>query len=478
MEHEEASLVRITKVERHSIDYIPEHERHGKAWHQAPFWFAGNFIFPTILTGFIGISLGLSLAWSLVAIFVGLIVGTTFVALHANQGPRLGLPQMLQSRAQFGSKGAVVPLLVAVCIYIGFCVFNIIAAAGALDLLSSPASWVWIFICFAIAFVAAVAGHDILHFIQRWVTYILILVMVPVTVYALVHYHVPPHATTAFIGSAFTAQVLAAASFQLSYAVFVSDYTRYLPTNVSAPKLIAWTYGGMAVSSAWLMGLAAFFGATLPAADMTNAVSGVQQVGNSLFSGFGTFVVVISVPALISITAVELYGTMLSGTAGVDAFKKVVATRRLRIIGILIATVASFVLTVALPSNYLGSFGGFLTLLIDFLGPWTAINLTDFYLIRHGKYNSAEIVSGEGRYGGWYLPGVVAYVVAIAVEVPFWSLPFFEGSVARSLSGVDISFIVGLVVGGAVYFVLDRVASRKHSTRVVANDVSVRDVSS
>ncbi|WP_342616099.1 hypothetical protein RO524_10430, partial [Pseudomonas aeruginosa] len=22
-----------------SIDYVPRHERHGKVWHQAPFWF-------------------------------------------------------------------------------------------------------------------------------------------------------------------------------------------------------------------------------------------------------------------------------------------------------------------------------------------------------------------------------------------------------------------------------------------------------
>jgi hypothetical protein len=36
---------------------------------------------------------------------------TTFMALHASQGPHLGLPQMLQSRAQFGYRGVVVPLL-------------------------------------------------------------------------------------------------------------------------------------------------------------------------------------------------------------------------------------------------------------------------------------------------------------------------------------------------------------------------------
>ena len=60
-------------------------------------------------------------------------LGTAFMALHANQGPRLGLPQMIQSRAQFGSLGAAIPLLVAVFIYLGFNVFQFIVTAEAIQ---------------------------------------------------------------------------------------------------------------------------------------------------------------------------------------------------------------------------------------------------------------------------------------------------------------------------------------------------------
>ena len=45
----------------------------------------------------------------------------------------------------------------------------------------------------------------------------------------------------------------------------------------------------MALSSAWLMALAAFFAASLPAEDISNAVAAIQAVGNSLAPGFGTF---------------------------------------------------------------------------------------------------------------------------------------------------------------------------------------------
>ena len=45
-----------------------------------------------------------------VADALGIAVGTVFMAFHASQGPWLGLPQMVQSRAQFGYRGVIVPV--------------------------------------------------------------------------------------------------------------------------------------------------------------------------------------------------------------------------------------------------------------------------------------------------------------------------------------------------------------------------------
>ena len=55
------------QIERRSIDYVPADERHGKVWHQGPFWFLSNFQFFTITIGFIGPGLGLSLGWTILA---------------------------------------------------------------------------------------------------------------------------------------------------------------------------------------------------------------------------------------------------------------------------------------------------------------------------------------------------------------------------------------------------------------------------
>ena len=94
-------------VEEHSIDFIPLNERYWKAWELGPFWFASNQQFLTVVTGLLAVVLGLNLFWAIVAIVVGNLFGTVFMAYHSAQGPKLGIPQMLQSRAQFGFYGAI-----------------------------------------------------------------------------------------------------------------------------------------------------------------------------------------------------------------------------------------------------------------------------------------------------------------------------------------------------------------------------------
>ena len=87
----------LTAIESRHIDYVPEKERHGKVWRQGPFWFLGNFQPFTVAIGFSGPLLGLNLWWSTVAAVIGVLFGTLFMAAHAAQGPKLGLPQMIQS---------------------------------------------------------------------------------------------------------------------------------------------------------------------------------------------------------------------------------------------------------------------------------------------------------------------------------------------------------------------------------------------
>ena len=113
-------------------------------------------------------------------------------------------------------------------------------------------------------------------------------------------------------GVHFLITIGAAAGYQISYAVYVSNYSRYLRKDVPARGVISWTYLGAAGSPVWLMALGAFLGSSLQAPD---AIGSLQQVGNSVFPGFGTFAVLVCIPALVSIMAINFYGAMLPAPA-------------------------------------------------------------------------------------------------------------------------------------------------------------------
>jgi NCS1 nucleoside transporter family len=443
----------INGIETRSIDFVPTQERHGRAWHQGPFWFTGGFVLPSMLIGFVGPGLGLSLGWTLLAVISGMAFGTLFMALHANQGPRLGLPQMIQSRAQFGARGSMFPMLVAVLIYIGYNVFQFILSAEAISVIF-PGGKIWYVFFAVIATIIAVVGHDLLHTFQRWASYVIIVVFALFTVVAIVQ--LPgqhPEIVGNFTFTAFLAQFAAAGGYQISYAIYVSDYSRYLPEDISARGLISWTFVGATAGAAWLGCLGAVLSSYLPDADPIAALHGT---GNALFPGFGVICVLATLPPMIGTSGVNAYGAMLTGATVIDGIRHVRPGKRLRIVGLLVVGGAATLISILMPADYLDSFNTFLVIMVYCLVPWTAVNLADFYLVRRGHYSIKDILDPAGHYGQWAWRGLVAYFSGFVAMIPFFSLSFYKGPATNALGGADISFIVGLLVSGLAYLLLCR----------------------
>ena len=131
-------------IETRSIDYVPLAERHGKVWHLWPVWFSGDAHLATLAVGVLGITLGGNLLWTSVAVVAGCLLGTFFMAFHSTQGPQLGLPQMIQSRPQFGYSGALLVWAVALVAYIGFNAFNQVlpvGEAGSVAIIATKPAW-------------------------------------------------------------------------------------------------------------------------------------------------------------------------------------------------------------------------------------------------------------------------------------------------------------------------------------------------
>ncbi|MCG8906765.1 MULTISPECIES: purine-cytosine permease family protein [Pseudomonas] len=463
-------------IEGHSIDYIPESERHARLSSQGPFWFLGNFHFFTISIGFVGPSLGLSALWTTLAGALGIMFGTLFMAFHGSQGPEMGLPQMIQSRAQFGYRGVVLALLATLFVFVGFNVVNVSLIMDGLHNVFGLEPLPVACAVIAVGALLSIYGHDLMHKAFKWALMLTLPLYSLVTV-ALIfgagQAEVPaaPANPPGFHWVAFATQFAIAASYNISYAPYVSDYSRYLPKNTSRARLIAAVFLGASLSGAWMIGLGAWLAQLLQASD---ALVALDRVGSSLLPGLGHVLVLVSVAGFLPVIALNTYSAMLTLLTGVDSVRRISPTPRARVLSILAITAVLLACVLSIRGNGISILNTFLVLMLYFLVPWTAVNLVDYFAVRKGRYAIPHFFTPDGLYGAWQMRGILAYVVGFACMIPFFYIydasagkEVFVGPIARMLDGVDIAWLVGLLVSGLTYFMLSRSLDLQAERRVI-----------
>ncbi len=456
---------RIAGVEVRSIDYVPLNERHGKVWSQGPLWFMSNAQIATLAVGTFSITGGGNLIWSLIAIVGGVLLGTFFMAFHSAQGPQLGLPQMIQSRPQFGYVGALMVWAFAYLQYAGFNIFNTILAGDALNTTVHGPSKMWIVVATLLAAFVALVGYDLIHGVERWLTLGFLIIFGVLTIaVATLSYPGGSFDLGGFKWTPFLIQFGAVAGYQISWAIYVSDYSRYLPPNVTVRKTFFWTYWGSALGAIWLMCLGAALAAW--AGEEFDTIGSLNAAGDHFFSGFGAIALIFSTLGLISVTALNMYGGSLTLISAIDSFTKVRPTARVRIITIAVTAVLSVIPALLIGENFLINFEDFLLLVLYLFIPWTAVNLVDYYIVRRGHYAIAEIFNPHGMYGRWGWRGIISYLVGFGAMLPFLSTSKYTGFVAHDLKGADISLFIGLPVAGILYYVLARSIDVAGETRI------------
>ncbi|MGW3108412.1 purine-cytosine permease family protein [Streptomyces sp. NPDC001100] len=448
---------RVSGLEIRSIDYVPLNERHGKLWHLGPLWFMSNAQIATLAVGLISITEGGNLIWSLIAIVAGTLLGTFFMAFHSAQGPQLGLPQMIQSRPQFGYVGALLVWLFAYVQYAGFNVFNTILAGEALHTTVHGNTKMWVAVVTVVGFVIALVGYDVIHKAEQFLTYTFLVVfgIFTVGVLATLHYPAGSFDLGGFSWTPFLAQFGVVAGYQISWAIYVSDYSRYLPPDVTVRKTFYWTYFGSALGGIWLMTLGALLAAW--AGKDFDTIRSINAAGDKVFSGFGAIVLLFATLGLISVTALNMYGGSLTLISAIDSFKRVHPTVSVRLVTIGLTAALSLIGAFAATADFLTNFNNFLLLVLYLFIPWTAVNLMDYYVVRRGHYAIAEIFNPRGIYGRWGWNGIISYLVGFGVMVPFFSVgTLYVGPIAHAMDGADLSLFVGLPVAGLLYWWLSR----------------------
>ena len=443
-------------IEVRSIDYIPEAERHGSLYSQFTLWLGANLQITAIVTGALAVVLGGDVFWSLIGLFIGQLFGGGVMALHAAQGPKLGLPQMISSRVQFGVYGAAIPIVLVCLMYLGFTATGTVLSGQAIAQLTGASDSAGILIFAACIVLATVLGYRVIHWIGRVASvlgiiafaYLFARLMTVADIGALLQIR---H----FSWSSFLLAVSLAASWQIAYGPYVADYSRYLPSSTSSLKTFLAVGAGSVLGAQVAMVLGVFAAALANGKFAGHEVAYIVGLGGT---GAIAMLLYFSIAfGKVTISTLNSYGSFMCIATIISGFRgHIEVTRLQRLLFVLGIVGASTVIALLGQHSFLGAFKSFILFLLTFFTPWSAVNLVDYYFITRERYDVPALSEPDGRYGRWNLPGIAVYVFGVLIQMPFVSTKLYTGPMVAQLGGVDISWIIGLLVPAALYYLVAR----------------------
>jgi NCS1 family nucleobase:cation symporter-1 len=234
----------------------------------------------------------------------------------------------------------------------------------------------------------------------------------------------------------------------LSWAPFVSDYTRYLPVNTNGKRLFWAIYSGNVIATILACSVGAYLAALLPKLTEEGPIPAIAKIS-------GKWALVVMVLSLINSDTLNGYtgafqvlalGNMWRRFKSVSVMLRVVPFVAIMAVGAAIACIGY--------NNFVNNLSNFLQVLLAVFIPWSAVNLADYFLVRRGNYDVTAFFIPDGIYGRVAWRGLLAYAVGLAAEWPFISQVDYTGPMVKYLDGADISWIVGFFVAAIVFLVL------------------------
>jgi NCS1 family nucleobase:cation symporter-1 len=453
------------RLELHTIQPIALDERHGTAADLFTVWFGSNLMLLTIVTGGLAVTVfALPFDWAVVGLTLGNLIGAVFMALHSAQGPTLGVPQMVQTRGQFGSLGSLLVVGIVLVMYLGFLSSNLVLGGEALSSLASGLTDTpGIALVGVLSVIAAIFGYDLIHAYARVMTYVSGTVLALTLVWILFVHGLPSDfmARNTFSVLGLLGSISAAALWQIAYAPYVSDYSRYMPRETGARSAFWASYWGCTLGSLLPMILGAIVGlATPPGVTLMQGLA-------ALTHGIAPLVLIVFSIGIAAANAMNLYcGSLSAATFGqtlLPGWSPGAWARAAIAVTLFGLSLAGALLG---KSSFIMNYTDFILLLLYVLVPWTAINLVDYYLVRHGQYDVESFFRQDGGiYGRVNRVAVGCYVFGILVQLPFVSTPLYTGPIARALGGVDIAWIIGLVLTSPLYYWLAKRSQARQNAR-------------
>jgi NCS1 family nucleobase:cation symporter-1 len=502
----------VLEIEPQGLEHITSPQRHGRPFQMFTLWMAANLVLATWVIGNLAVgTFGVSVTGAFIALAIGNVLGALLLGLLSTFGPRLGVPQMIQSRMPFGLLGNFGPAGLNYLAGIGWFAVNTVYGTFALAELAHLNYFIALAIMVVGQVALAVYGYNMIHAFERWMSVALVAVFLILAVFTFKagHYGLPfnPKAPVPFGGptGGFIITIGLALSYAFGWMPFASDYSRYLPKATKPSRIIWWTALGMFIPCLVLEWMGALtVSIAMPAATAANpanaiaflmpgplaqvallAIAAGTACANALniysgamsalvikversplmragiaaliFGGVTAGVLVVANSTLASDKESQIAIPEVAGAAILVAAVVAGAVRfRLRrwqaaivvgVLGGLLATGGSN------PSAAAAQYSNFLLLLSYWIGPWVAVVLVDWFFKHRGSYELRALYDQSST----IRVGTIAWIVGLGVSIPFMNQSWFVGPIPSAHPQLgDVSYLVSFVVAGSIYAIFGR----------------------
>src|SRR5438477_5137003 len=442
-------------IEGRGIEPIPETARYGSLGRIFTVWFTPNLVPAAFFIGTLAAAdfLKIGFVTGVLAIVVGNLVGSILVGILGTMGPQTGMAQMPLARAAYG-KSIVIPGLLNWLSCIGWDGINSIFGAAALSLLTGLPFFVSLLIIVILQAALGVIGYEAIHTFEKYMALVLGAMFVVLTI--AIFGQASTGRTDGFTGAdqlgAFILFSTICASFVLAWALYASDYSRYLPQNTSRFGIFWITVAALTLSAGWIevLGLAVADKATGESVDVIHSI-----LGGGLIGGLAMIAIALGTVAVNALN--DYTGSLSLLAAGI---------RVPRVASAFVVAVLGFFFTLYLNSgDFGGKFTGYLLFLSYWIAPWAAVLLVD-WMRRGGRVDANRLMRFAGLPSGFL--ALASLIIGFVASLPFQqstfgeelhgSYPFLPINVISdsNLHYADIAYVVGFVVAAVIYWLGSR----------------------
>ena len=462
------SVTDVTTVEQHGIESIPDQDRDSTVFDFMRLCWGGANSLATAVLGAFPIMFGLSFWQATVAAILGVVVGSLILAPMAIFGPINGTNNAVSSSAHFGVVGRIVGSFLSLLTAIAFFAISVWSSGDAVvgaarmvfHIRGTDLQVAVVYAVFALSvLIVCIYGFRMMLFVNK-IAVVASTALFVLGLAAFWKFFDPGFAGAGLKWGArgfwpvFISSGLIVLSNPISFGAFLGDWTRYLPSNTSKPKLI-----GATIAAQWLTLLPFLFGvmtASVVAQRAPDYLARADYTGGLLTVApvyFLAPLLVLAVLSGMSTGTTSLYGTGLDFSSVFPSLSRPRAT-------LLIGTLACALIFLGrFYFSLFGSISTFVSLIIVTTTPWMVIMMMG-YVIRRGFYiPDAMQIFNRGQTGGpywfksgWNVAGMSAWIVSSVVALLAVNIPgHFVGWLGNLAGDLDVSLVAALLLPVLLY---------------------------